>query len=191
MDPDSSFELIQRAQGGDADALNRLLERHMPALRRWARGRLPQYARDMTDTQDLVQEAVTRTFLNFKRFEYRGDGALQAYLRQAVMNRIRDETRRVRRKPFQDDLNENMVDDAASPLELAIGTETVDRYEAALNELEPAEREAVVARLELGCSYEEIAQLVGKSTPDAARMAVTRAIKRLASLMSERPASGS
>jgi RNA polymerase sigma factor (sigma-70 family) len=184
MDPDSSFELIQRAQGGDADALNQLLERHVPALRRWARGRLPQYARDMADTQDLVQEAVTRTFLNFKKFEYRGDGALQAYLRQAVMNRIRDETRRIRRKPFQDDLHENIVDAAASPLEQAIGTETIDRYEAALASLEPLEREAVVARLELGCSYEEIANLVGKSTPDAARMAVTRAVKRLASLMS-------
>jgi RNA polymerase sigma-70 factor (ECF subfamily) len=184
MDPDSSFELIQRAQRGDADALNRLLERHVPALRRWARGRLPQYARDMTDTQDLVQEAVTRTFLNFSKFEYRGDGALQAYLRQAVMNRIRDETRRIRRKPFQDDLHDNIVDGAQSPLEQAIGTETIDRYEAALGSLEPAEREAVVARLELGFSYEEIANLVGKSTPDAARMAVTRAIKRLASLMS-------
>lgn len=188
MDPDSSFELIQLAQGGDADALGRLLQRYLPALRRWAHGRLPRYARDMSDTQDLVQEAITRTLLNFKKFEYRGDGALQAYLRQAVLNRIRDEARRVGRRPFHDDLNENIRDKGTSPLERAIGTQAIDRYEAALAALEPADREAVVARLELGYSYEEIALLVGKPTPDAARMAVARAIKRLADSMSRHEA---
>jgi RNA polymerase sigma-70 factor (ECF subfamily) len=184
MDADSSFELIQAAQGGDSEALGRLLQRYLPALRRWAHGRLPSYARDMSDTQDLVQEAVTRTLLNFKKFEYRGDGALQAYLSQAVMNRIRDEARRISRKPVHDDLNDNLQDEGRSPLEAAIGTQTIDRYEAALASLDPADREAVVARLELGCSYEEIAALVGKPTPDAARMAVARAIKRLANVMS-------
>jgi RNA polymerase sigma-70 factor (ECF subfamily) len=188
MDPDSSFELIQLAQGGDADALGRLLQRYLPALRRWAHGRLPRYARDMSDTQDLVQEAITRTLLNFKKFEYRGDGALQAYLRQAVLNRIRDEARRVGRRPFHDDLNENIRDKGTSPLERAIGTQAIDRYEAALAALDPSDREAVVARLELGYSYEEIALLVGKPTPDAARMAVARAIKRLADMMSRHEA---
>jgi RNA polymerase sigma factor (sigma-70 family) len=188
MDPDSSFELIQLAQGGDADALGRLLQRYLPALRRWAHGRLPRYARDMSDTQDLVQEAITRTLLNFKKFEYRGDGALQAYLRQAVLNRIRDEARRVGRRPFHDDLNENIRDKGSSPLERAIGTQAIDRYEAALAALDPADREAVVARLELGYSYDEIALLVGKPTPDAARMAVARAIKRLADMMSRHEA---
>jgi RNA polymerase sigma factor (sigma-70 family) len=188
MDPDSSFELIQLAQGGDADALGRLLQRYLPALRRWAHGRLPRYARDMSDTQDLVQEAITRTLLNFKKFEYRGDGALQAYLRQAVLNRIRDEARRVGRRPFHDDLNENIKDKGTSPLERAIGTQAIDRYEAALASLDPSDREAVVARLELGYSYDEIALLVGKPTPDAARMAVARAIKRLADMMSRHEA---
>lgn len=188
MDPDSSFELIQLAQGGDADALGRLLQRYLPALRRWAHGRLPRYARDMSDTQDLVQEAITRTLLNFKKFEYRGDGALQAYLRQAVLNRIRDEARRVGRRPFHDDLNENIKDKGTSPLERAIGTQAIDRYEAALATLDPSDREAVVARLELGYSYDEIALLVGKPTPDAARMAVARAIKRLADMMSRHEA---
>ena len=38
-----------------------------------------------------------RTLRNLKTFEYRHEGALQAYLRQAVMNRIRDEIRRNQR----------------------------------------------------------------------------------------------
>lgn len=105
-----------------------------------------------------------------------------------MLNRIRDEARRVGRRPFHDDLNENIKDKGSSPLERAIGTQAIDRYETALASLEPADREAVVARLELGYSYEEIALLVGKPTPDAARMAVARAIKRLADVMSRHEA---
>ena len=48
MDPESSFELIERAQAGDSSAFNRLLERYRPRLHRWATGRLPRYAREMT-----------------------------------------------------------------------------------------------------------------------------------------------
>jgi len=179
MDPDSSFELIQRAQQGDADALNRLLERHVPALRRWARGRLPQYARDMTDTQDLVQEAVTRTFLNFKKFEYRGDGALQAYLRQAVMNRVRDELRRHRRRPGSVELDSQVVANAPSPLETAIGQEAMDRYQEGLMKLSSSDRDAIIGRLELGLTYEELAEYLGKPSADAARKGAQRALVKL------------
>src|SRR4051794_16651827 len=90
---ESSINLLDRARAGDDAALNALVARYLPRLRRWASGRLPQWARDMADTQDLVQETVLQTFRRIEGFEYRGDGALQAYLRQAVMNRIRDELR--------------------------------------------------------------------------------------------------
>src|SRR5262245_52890979 len=96
MDLESSFELIGKAQGGDAAALERLLARYRPRLQRWASGRLPRYARDMTDTDDLVQDALIGTVRNFQGFEMRGEWALQAYLRRAVLNRIRGELERVR-----------------------------------------------------------------------------------------------
>jgi len=71
-----------------------------------------------------------------------------------------------------------------SPLEAAMGAETFARYNLALDTLSELEREAVIARLELGCNYQEIALLVDKPTQDAARMAVTRAIAKVAELMS-------
>lgn len=185
MDRESSFELIRLAQRGDADALNRLLERYRPRLERWASGRLPPAARDLTDTQDLVQDALVRTLRNFDHFDDRGEGALQAYLRQAVMNRIRDEVRRLDRQPRRHELTESVADTAVSPLEHAIGGEAIERYEAALAALDPDDRQAVVARIELGCSYQEIAELVNKPTADAARVAVARAITKLARMMSE------
>jgi RNA polymerase sigma factor (sigma-70 family) len=181
---DTTLELVLRAKAGDRDALDRLFERSLPALRRWASGRLPRWTRDLMDTDDLVQETVVRAIRRIDSFEPRHEGALQAYLRQAIVNRIRDEVRRTMRSPQAAPLDENEKDREASPLEAAIGGEAVERYEAALARLRPEDREAIVARVEMDYSYEQVAQALGKPSPDAARMAVSRALLRLAEEMS-------
>jgi RNA polymerase sigma factor (sigma-70 family) len=180
---ESSLVLIERAQAGDTGALDRLLTRYRPRIVRWASGRLPGYARELTDTEDLVQDALIGTFRNFQTFECRGEWALQGYLRRAVLNRLREELRRLKDRPRREELDEDVSGRQLSPLEAAMGAETFARYNAALETLSEQEREAVIARLELGCSYQEIADLVDKPTPDAARMAVTRAVARVAELM--------
>jgi RNA polymerase sigma-70 factor (ECF subfamily) len=181
---DTTFDLVERAKSGDADALNRLFARYLPSLRRWASGRLPRWSRDLMDTDDLVQETVVRAVKRIDRFESRHEGALQAYLRQAIVNRIRDEMRRAKRSPAPIVLDDNAPDKGASPLEAAIGEEALERYEAALARLRPEEREAIVARLEMDGSYQDVAQALGKPSADAARMAVSRALVRLAQEMS-------
>ena len=179
-DPESTFRLLERARAGDRQALDALFARCVPLLRRWAQGRLPRRARGAADTQDLVQETVLQTFRRLGAFEPRREGALQAYLRQAVMNRIRDEVRRFERRPVSEDLDTNTLDARPSPLEEAIGTEQTERYERALSRLRPEDREAIVARVEMGYSYEELAEALGKPTADAARKAAQRAMVRLA-----------
>jgi RNA polymerase sigma-70 factor (ECF subfamily) len=175
---ETTLVLLERVKAGDRDALERLFARCLPPLRRWASGRLPASARHLADTQDLVQEAVLHTFSKIGTFEARRPGALQAYLRQAVINRIRDELRRPDRRL---DLLETDRFTAAdlSPLEEAIGREATERYEQALARLRPEEREVLVARIEFGYTYEEVADVVGKPTADAARKAARRAILRL------------
>jgi RNA polymerase sigma-70 factor (ECF subfamily) len=135
------------------------------------------------DTDDLVQETVIRALHRIGQFESRHDGALQAYLRQAIVNRIRDEVRRAGRAPVSMELHENHSDSSASPLEQAIGHEAVARYDAALARLRPVEREAIVARVEMECSYQEVALALGKPSAEAARMTVSRALLRLAEEM--------
>jgi RNA polymerase sigma factor (sigma-70 family) len=179
----SSLTLLQRAQAGDREALDSLIARYLPRLQRWASGRLPQWARDMADTQDLVQESVFQTFKRIERFEARGEGALQAYLRQAILNRIREELRRAKRRPPRSELDSQAEGSVQSPLEQAIGREALERYEEALARLRPEDRELVVARVELGYTNQEIAELLDKPTPNAARMATERAIVRLAKEM--------
>ena len=159
--------------------------RYLPRLSRWASGRLPAWARDVADTDDLVQDTLIRSVPNLNHFEARGEGALQAYLRGAVMNRIRDEIRRKQRTPAQAPLESSLAlqSDGRSPLEAAIGSETLAKYDRALERLDAETREAVIARIEMGCSYAEVAELMGKPTADAARMMVSRALVRLAEEM--------
>jgi RNA polymerase sigma factor (sigma-70 family) len=180
----TTADLLQRAKLGDEDARNELFARYLPSLRRWARGRLPRWTRDLRDTEDVVQETLLQTLKNISAFEPRHEGALQAYLRQALMNRVRDEVRRVARRGFTEEIvDDRHVDERPSPLDEAIGREALDRYEAALARLRPAERELVIARVELGQSYQQIAAAHAKASADAARMAVSRALLRLAEEM--------
>jgi RNA polymerase sigma-70 factor (ECF subfamily) len=134
-----------------------------------------------------VQETLFQTFKRIEAFEPRGEGALQAYLRQAVLNRIREELRRAKRRPPTSELDPEAEGNARSPLEEAIGQEAVERYEQALARLRPTDRELVVARIELGYTNQEIAELLDKPTPNAARMAAERAIIRLAKEMGKTP----
>jgi len=176
----STLDLLRRARAGDDAAVGSLLERYLPRLRRWASGRLPRWARELLDTDDLIQETLMRTADRLDAFEPRGEGAFAAYLRQALRHRIADELRRLERRPARTALDSDRADLGASPLEEAIGREAVESYERALERLDPAEREAIVLRIELGLSWAAVAEALGKPTPDAARVAVSRALLRVA-----------
>jgi RNA polymerase sigma-70 factor (ECF subfamily) len=178
----STIDLLERYKRGDDEAIARLVERSIPPLRRWSRGRLPQFARTWAETQDLVQNAVLKALPRLKTFEATHPGALQAYLRHAVDNHIRDEIRKVRGRT--DVVPDDHPDEGPSPLEQAIGRQGLERYEAALKQLRPHDQQAIIARFELQQSYEEVALALGKPSAAAARMAVVRALKQLLTLMS-------
>ncbi len=126
---------------------------------------------------------MLQTFKHLETFDARGEGALQAYLRQAVMNRIRDHIRRVNRRPIATELDSVHEDDSPSPLEQALGREAVERYERALARLSDIDRELIVATVELGYSPQLVADATGRASADAARKAAKRALVKLAEEM--------
>jgi RNA polymerase sigma-70 factor (ECF subfamily) len=179
LSDEPTIELVVRAREGDRLAVEALLQRSIPSLRRFAHGRLPAAARGSLDTGDLVQETVLHVLRRLDTFEPRHVGAMQAYLRQSVINRIRDEVRRIGRHPTPVDLPEDLASEIPSPLEEAVRAEAYDRYRAVLVQLSPRDREMVVARIEAQWNLGEIAQRFNMRTVDGARMAVTRALRRL------------
>lgn len=179
----ATTELLRRAKDGDRGALDSLMARYLPRLRSWASGRLPMRARGLLDTGDLVQETLLRTVEGLDRIEVRGPGGFQAYVRSAVLNRIRDQVRWANRRPGPDGVPETLSDPGPSPLELAIGADLVERYERALATLAPEEQQLLHLRLELDYGYEEIATMTDRPSRDAARMAVNRALRRISEAM--------
>jgi RNA polymerase sigma-70 factor (ECF subfamily) len=183
----STRDLLLDAKAGRSSAVARLWHRHLPRLTQWARGRLPRWARERADTDDLVQDTVVKAGRQLAHFEPQGKGALDGYLRRALMNRVRDEMRWAQRRPRVDDGEAVAAreDPGPSAQDQAIGEETFSRYQAALARLKDDDRQVVIARVEMSLSHAEIAQALGKPSEDAARMALTRALQRLAKEMQE------
>jgi RNA polymerase sigma factor (sigma-70 family) len=180
-----TLDLLERVRDGDTRARERLFARFLPVLTAWAHERLPRGARDLAETDDLVQVTLARALRRVDTFEYRGEGAFLAYLRQILLNAARDEVRRaVQRRPHQM-LDDEHPDPAPSPLERVVGRDTLERYEAALATLEPAQREAVILKVEMGYSNPELAEALGRPSVDAARVFVARALVALAEAMRE------
>ena len=177
---ESSFELVIRAREGDRDALNALFSRYDVRIRRWAHGRLPAAARGAHETNDLVQDTLAKVFDRLDEFEPRHPGAFQGYVWTTLWNIIRDMARRHRRAGVTDPIDDNIPSFEPSPFELALGAETLARYERAMEALRPEDREAIIVRIELGLPYTEVAAALGKPTVAAAQMAVSRALVKLA-----------
>lgn len=180
LTPNDSLTLLALARQGDVGALDRLIARYRPRLVFWAHGRLPRSARDLSDTDDLVQDTLIRTIDNLDTFVPETEGSFVAYLRRALWNRIRDELRRARTRPSRVPTEGSLLlDDNASPLETLISAEKVARYETALAALDPPLAEAIIARFELRHSFAELAGMLNKPSPDAAREYVERAVVAL------------
>lgn len=179
LSPEETVSLLQRIRAGDDAALNALLVRLLPRLRRWAHGRLPPAARGVLDTGDIVQSVAAKAMKRLGSIQVDHSAALGSYLRQAIANEVADHWRRVIHRPNETSLNDAMPAAMSSPLERLIGAERLRRYEAALQRLPPAERETIIGRFELAYDYEDLARYLGKPSVGAARVAVHRAVKRL------------
>jgi RNA polymerase sigma factor (sigma-70 family) len=182
---ESTATLLSRVRGGDRAARERLCATYLPLLNRWARGRLPAHARDLCDTNDLVQMTLIAALDRVDDFRPRREGAFLAYLRTALMNAVRMELRRVGRRGGAADA----LDEAAVP-EALHGALEADRlldYETALAKLKPVQREAVILRFEFGMEFAEIAAALERNSAAAAHMIVARALLSLAEELGDAP----
>jgi RNA polymerase sigma factor (sigma-70 family) len=189
LEAESSFELVRRACGGDPDAEAAVCARYLPRLHRWARGRLPRGARPAMDTGDVVQEVLIRAFRSFPSFEPEHQGSFPAYLRTILANRLNDLARVDQRRPPPDPLETvaDPVSPDASPFDLTVTRENHEQFDAGMKQLTPADQELIFLRVELGCDYEDVAEMVGRDSVGATRMACRRAMLRLAAAVPKAP----
>ncbi|WP_395373906.1 RNA polymerase sigma factor [Marinicella sp. W31] len=185
FESESTATLLLRVKEGDEAARERLCTLYLPILSRWAHGRLPEYARDTSETDDMVQLSLMKALDKLETFNPVREGAFLAYLRKILLNNIRNEIRKVSRQGNKVDLSDHVeiVDEQSSVVEKAVGAEIIEKYEKALTHLNEQSREAVMLRVEFGFSYLEVAAAIDCNSANAARMIVTRALIKLAELM--------
>lgn len=177
---ESTTLLLRRIWQGDSRAREQLVASYLPILKRLAHGRLPAGARGLVGTDDLVSITLEKAIRHIDTFEPRREGAFLAYLRQILLNEIRSQIRHANVRPVAGELDSGIPSNGSSPLEELVGRELIERYESALEKLTPEQREAVIMRIEMGLSHQEVADALGAPSPDAARMIVARALARLA-----------
>ena len=188
IEPRATRVLIDKASAGSDQALRAICKRFAPQLTAWGRGRLPPHARDLLATEDIAQDVIVRSLERLGGFKSQERGSFLAYLKTAFMNRVRNEIRNASRRPGREEVPDNLADSAPSPIEQILGREAEERYNEALKLLSSDEQELVIGRLEFQMTYQELAIHTAKASPDAARMAVNRAIRKLATVLEDEDA---
>ena len=184
----SESRLLEQVRRGSRGAAEALFERYGSWLRRWTRGRLPQRVRGSLDTSDLVQEALRYMFTRLDWFESKRASSLRAYLRRVIENRIRDELRRAtrRRHAIAPEQPVRMSEAGAPQLRRLVDDESWRRYVDGLQRLSSRDRRLIAGRVEFGYNYRQLALVERMPSPDAARMALRRALIRLGDVMADR-----
>jgi RNA polymerase sigma-70 factor (ECF subfamily) len=176
---------VERTLAGDRDAYRVLVERHSRTVYRMAY----RMTGNAHDAEEVVQESFLRAYQKLKQFAGNANFGTWVYRIAAnyAIDRIRqrnaDEARRESpRKAGQDSLEvdplSQVQDVSPSPERLAGSAQLAERMKAALAELSPAERTAIVMRHWDGCGIEEIAAVL-KSSSNATKNTVFRAVQKL------------
>jgi RNA polymerase sigma-70 factor (ECF subfamily) len=177
--PATHESLLDAARGGDRGARQALYACCLPTLRRWAQGCLSRERRGINDADDLVQIVLMRALNRLADFETRGANSFLAYLHQIMLNEVRNDLRKQRRRGETVECDDTIATDGDPVVEQMLGHERERAYTGALRKLNPRQQEHVALRIELGMSFREIAIRVGGSA-DGARMTVMRGLRNMA-----------
>ncbi len=204
QEPDESAALLQKAAGGDQQAIDELLALHRDRLKRMVHLRLSRRLQGRVDDSDVLQE----TFLNIssRLQEYTADPKLPFYLwlrhmtglklaeihRRHLGTQLRDADREVTLHrgglPEADSMSlaAHLLGQLTTPSQAAVRAETRMIVQDALNSMDPTDREVLALKHFEQLSTSEIAEVLGMSKAGAGSRYL-RAIKRLRETLSQVP----
>lgn len=190
-DPDGVRALVDAAKAGDMDALNTLVERHLPALRAFCRLKSDPKLRAREASSDLVQTACRQALQNLDSYEWQGAGSFRNWLFSFAMQKIRN------KRQFHDadkrsashevhggfDALRDSYGTLRTPSRVAIAREEIEALERVMDQLPEDYRDVIVLARIVGLGHSEIAARLGRSE-GATRVLLSRALARLATLVS-------
>lgn len=202
---DETHELLAQAGQGQADAVDRLLERHRQALRQAVQLRLDRKLSQRVDASDIVQDVLLEASRRLEDYLKRPPMPFALWLRQLARDHMIDAHRKHRvaqrrsldreqpmvRPGFGEqsslDLAGQLCDGELTPAAAAIRQELERRFLTALDELSEDDREIILMRHFEHLTSEEAAEALGM-TAAAAGMRHLRALRRLRGVLGEKSA---
>jgi RNA polymerase sigma-70 factor (ECF subfamily) len=203
-EPAESGVLLERARGGDHEALNELFRRHRERLRRMVQLRLDLRLQGRVDASDVLQEALLEATRQVQDYLRDPKYPLFLWLRLLVGERLHKLHRQHLGTQMRDAglelslyrgalpaassaaLAAHLLGRATPPAEAAIRAERVLRVQEALNNLEPLDREILALRHFEQLTRAEAARVLGIEEAAAAKRYV-RAMKRLKGVLAGMP----
>ena len=188
-DHGDSRECVLRASRGDEAAVGELLERHLSSLFAFVRLNTGELLGAKESHADLVQSTCRELLENLDGFDYRGEAQFKHWLFTAALNKIRKKVRHYRadKRDFRREASPRQSDSdpldlaglyGATPSNLAIANEQVQRIEAAFSELSEEQRQVITLVRICGLTHGQVAAELGVSEV-AARKLYSRASARL------------
>lgn len=175
---DDERTLVERARGGDADAIARLYRRHAPAIFRYLFYRLG----DRETAEDLTSEVFVRALESLPRYRSLGR-PFAAWLYRIAAARATDHFRRHSRRATVA-LAPEIAAGAPGPGEVVEAQQTAGTLQRAIARLTPRQQQVIVLRFLEGLSHAEVARIVGRSE-GAVRVLQYRALEALRRLLDQ------
>ena len=183
--------LLERLAAGDGDAVEILLQQHLPGLRAFLRMKAGAQLLALESTSDLAQSVCRDVLQHLDRFQYHGEGAFRKWLFTTALRKIADRyeyyraaKRDVRREASTD--GDDAILEACrgfyTPSRHAAAREELARLQAVLHELDEEKREVIVLSRIVGLSHAEIAAELGKNEATVRKM-LSRALAEVADRM--------
>jgi RNA polymerase sigma-70 factor (ECF subfamily) len=187
--------LLQQIRAGEAEATNRLLDRHRTYLRRLIEVRLDPRMRARVDPSDVVQEAQLEASRRLDDFLKQPSLPFRLWLRQIAYDRLvmlrRHHFGAARRTVTRDLplperssllLAQQLLAAGSAPSQKLIKREFVRRVREAVSQLPDGDREVLVLRNLEGLSNQETAQVLHMDPATASRR-YGRAVLRLREIL--------
>lgn len=173
--------LIERVKEGDVAAFERLVEPHLPRVRRFARSMVS----DPADADDIAQDALLKAYLGIRNYRHRS--SFSTWLYRIVRNTCIDAARSAYRKrrdrsePLGDD-NEPEAGAEGRPEHALQLARQRERLWAALRRLPPEYRTAVLLFDLEGFAQDEVAAIEAVSV-GTVKSRISRGRKQLRTLL--------
>jgi len=179
-------ELVRRCLDGENPAWEGLVRAHS----RKVYNLCYRFTGRIQDAEDLTQEVFIKVFQTLRSYDS-AQGTFSTWLNRVARNHLVDHYRRTRKDRVTSSLDDDSTPLPELPSTRAAPTASVESRErrellqAALDQMSPDLREAVVLRDLQDLDYQEIAQVLGvpqgtvKSRINRGRLELARVIKRM------------